>query len=483
MLEKLAELERIARQLEPGKSERELMLDEVRDYAESFLTGLPTARAYIKDEGSSGSSIASIDEAPANLSALLELLRSDVDTTGINPASGGQLGYIPGGGLFPSALGDYLADVSNRYSGVSFAGPGAARMEQSLVEWMCRLVEYPDTAGGDLTSGGSMATLSAVVTARDARNIVLDVIPGTCIYLTGQAHHCIEKALHIAGIKDVRKRFVPMDEYHRMDVAGLIQMIDSDRNQGLKPWMIVASAGTTDTGAVDPIPEIARVAKQHDLWFHVDAAYGGFFLLCEEGRERLQGLDQADSIVMDPHKGLGLPYGSGAVLIKNKRLLAESNTYHADYMQDAKHADYNPEAAYSPADFSLELTRPFRGPRMWLPLKLFGLKPFRACLAEKIWLARYFHQQLSRVDGFETGAYPDLSIVTYRYLPKSGDVDAFNKRLLDAVLEDGRVFISSTRIDGRFTLRLAILNFRTHRAVIDYTLELLEQLAKKLDKE
>lgn len=483
MLEKLTELERIARQLEPGQDERELMLDEARDYAESFLTGLPAARAYIKDEGSSSSSIASIDETPANLSALLELLRSDVDTTGINPASGGQLGYIPGGGLFPSALGDYLADVSNRYSGVSFAGPGAARMEQSLVEWMCRLVEYPDTAGGDLTSGGSMATLSAVVTARDARNIDLDVIPRTCIYLTGQAHHCIEKALHIAGIKDVRKRFVPMDEYHRMDVAGLSQMIDSDRNQGLKPWMIVASAGTTDTGAVDPIPEIARVAKQHDLWFHVDAAYGGFFLLCEEGRERLQGLYHADSIVMDPHKGLGLPYGSGAVLIRNKRLLAESNTYHADYMQDAKLADNDPDAAYSPADLSLELTRPFRGPRMWLPLKLFGLKPFRACLAEKIWLARYFHQRLSRVEGFETGPYPDLSIVTYRYLPKSGDADAFNKRLLDAVLEDGRVFISSTRIDGRFTLRLAILNFRTHRAVIDYTLELLEQLAKKLDKE
>ncbi len=120
---------------------------------------------------------------------------------------------------------------------------------------------------------------------------------------------------------------------------------------------------------------------------------------------------------------------------------------------------------------------------MWLPLKLFGLKPFRAALAEKIWLARYFHQQLSKIDGFETGPYPDLSIVTYRYLPKRGDADAFNKRLLDSMLEDGKVFISSTRIDGRFTLRLAILNFRTHRAVIDYALELLGQLAKKLDKE
>ena len=482
MLEKLNELERIARQLEPDQGERELMLDEVRDYAESFLTGLPAARAYTKDEGRLDLSIAPIDEAPTSMSSLLQLIYSEVDTTGINSASAGQLGYIPGGGLFPSALGDYLADISNRYSGVSFAGPGAARMEQLLVEWLCRLVGYPDTAGGDLTSGGSLATLSALVTARDARNIGPQETADACVYLTGQVHHCIDKALHIAGLKDVRKRLVPMDKRHRMDAAALQQMIESDRNQGLKPWLVVASAGTTDTGAVDPIPEIARIANQHDLWFHLDAAYGGFFMLCEEGRERLHGLDQADSIVLDPHKGLFLPYGSGAVLIKDRRLLAESNAYHADYMQDAKHADNDPGAALSPADFSLELTRPFRGPRMWLPLKLFGLKPFRAALAEKIWLARYFHQQLSKVDGFETGPYPDLSIVTYRYLPKSGDANAFNQRLLDAVLEDGRVFISSTRIDGRFTLRLAILNFRTHRAIIEETLEILQRLARKLDK-
>jgi len=483
VLEKLEELERVARQLEPDHGEREGMLDEVRNYAEAFLTRLPTARAYTKDEGRSGLSIASIDEAPTDLSTLLETLRSEVDTTGINSASSGQLGYIPGGGLYPSALGDYLADISNRYSGVSFAGPGAAEMEQSLVEWMCQLVGYPDTAGGDLTSGGSLATLSALVTARDARDIGPGNISATCVYLTGQVHHCLGKALHIAGLKDVTKRLVPMDERHRMDVAALKQMIDTDRNLGLRPWLIVASAGTTDTGAVDPISKIAGVANQHNLWFHLDAAYGGFFMLCAEGRELLQGMEQADSIVMDPHKGLCLPYGSGAVLIKDRRLLAESNAYHANYMQDAKQEINDLDAVLSPADLSLELTRPFRGPRMWLPLKLFGLIPFRAALAEKIWLARYFHQQLSKVEGFETGPYPDLSIVTYRYLPTSGDADAFNKRLLDAVLEDGRIFISSTLIDGKFTLRLAVLNFRTHRATIEYTLELLEQSAKKLDKE
>jgi len=481
VLEKLQELERVARQLEPGQGERERMLDEVRAYAESFLQNLPTARAYTKDEGRGDTSISSFAEAPTNLTTLLELLHREVDTAGINPVSAGMLGYIPGGSLYPSALGDYLAAICNRYSGVSFANPGAAELELSLVRWMCQLVGYPETAGGDLTSGGSIATLSALVTARDACGIGSDEIASACVYLTGQAHHCIGKALHVAGLKDIRKRFVPMDKRFRMDVIELQKMIDSDRDQGLNPWLVVASAGTTDTGAVDPIPEIALIAKEHDLWFHLDAAYGGFFLLCEEGRERLQHLDQADSIVLDPHKGLGLPYGSGAVLIKNVRLLVESNRFYADYMQDAKHADIDPDAALSPSDLSLELTRPFRGPRMWFPLKMFGLKPFRASLNEKIWLARYFHQELSRMEGFETGPKPDLSIVIYRYRPKAGDANAFNKRLQEAVFADGRVFTTSTMIAGKYTLRLAVLNFRTHRETIDYLLELLQRKARELE--
>jgi len=482
VLEKLKVLERTARQLEPDQDERKNMLDEVRDYAELFLSNLPTGRTYIKDEGREGFSSAPVGEDPVDLTALLQFLRSEVDTTGINPTSGGHLGYIPGGGLYPSALGDYLADISNRYSGVSFAGPGSAAMELALVDWMCRLVGYPGSASGDLTSGGSVATLSALVTARDACDIGHDRISASCVYLTAQAHHCAGKALHVAGLKDVHKRIVPMDGHYRMDVAALERMIDSDNSKGLKPWLVLASAGTTDTGAVDPIPAIAEVAARNGLWFHVDAAYGGFFLLSEEGSKRLQGLDQADSIVMDPHKGLSMPYGSGAVLIKNGRLLAKSNSYYANYMQDAKQAVSDFDRVLSPADLSVELTRPFRGPRMWFPLKLFGLKPFRASLEEKIWLARYFHQEISRMKGFEAGPYPDISIVTYRYLPAGGDANAFNKRLLEAVLEDGKVFISSTMIDGKYTLRLAVLNFRTHLETIDYLLALLQRKARKLEE-
>jgi glutamate/tyrosine decarboxylase-like PLP-dependent enzyme len=172
-----------------------------------------------------------------------------------------------------------------------------------------------------------------------------------------------------------------------------------------------------------------------------------------------------------------LPYGSGAVLVRDVTWLARSQSFEADYMQDARAA----EGEYSPADLSLELTRPFRGLRFWLPLKLFGVAPFRAALAEKIWLARYFHEQLASVPGWEVGPYPELSVVTFRYVPPRGDADVLNKRLVEAVREDGRVFISSTQIDGKFVLRLAVLHFRTHLDRVNYVLEFLKRKAIELE--
>jgi glutamate/tyrosine decarboxylase-like PLP-dependent enzyme len=482
MLDKLAKLERQARLLDPGPAEREALLEKVREYSEQFLAQIGEACAFVPDPGANGFAGSPLDDSPMQMEDLLEFFRREVDTTGILPASGGQLGYIPGGGLYPSALGEFLAAVSNRYSGVAFAGPGASRMEHSLVQWMCRLVGYPESAAGDLTSGGSIATLSALVAARDACSLSASEFPNTCIYLTAQAHHCIGKALHVAGMSEAVQRLVPMDSRYRMDTAELERMITEDHQQGRRPWLVVASAGTTDTGAIDPIESVAGIARQHELWFHLDAAYGGFFMLCEEGREVLGGMEQADSIVMDPHKGLGIPYGTGAVLLRDARLLAASNTYYADYMQDAKDEVPGYDAEFSPADYSLELTRHFRGPRMWFPLKLFGLQPFRAALAEKIWLARYFYQAINKLDGFETGPYPDLSIVTFRYFPAAGAANDFNRKLLEAVHQDGKVFITSTLIDGEFTLRLAVLNFRTHRKTIDYLLELLRRESDRLEK-
>ena len=479
MRNRIRELESVARRLDPGEEERKELLSAAGGYALKFLREIEQKKTYVPDDSRTGLLDSGFDEGPALFTELLTEYQREVDTTGILPASGGQMGYIPGGGLFPSALGDFLAGISNRYSGVSFAGPGAAEMEGALVRWMCNLAGYPDSANGDLTSGGSLATLSALVTARDHHEITHQVIPDACIYLTEQAHHCIGSALHVAGLGAVRRRIVPMDANYRMRIAALEEMIAADVQRNHKPWLVIASAGTTDTGAVDPIAGVADVCTRYGLWFHLDAAYGGFFRLCDEAGRLLGGMSRADSIVMDPHKGLGLPYGCGAVLIRQGHLLARSFTYYADYMQDAISRERDSAEHYSPADFSLELTRPFRGPRMWFPLKLLGLAPFRAALAEKIGLARYFHREISTVEGFEAGPEPDLSIVTFRYCCNRGDEEELNRRLLQAVHDDGRVFITSTRIDGRFTLRRAVLNFRTHLEQVDYLLELLREKSRE----
>lgn len=477
MLNKIKQLEQASAVLEPPESLREEMTAQAVMYAESFLNQLPLTNTFEYDKGRSEGLEQPFIEDGGDFPMLLETLKTTVNFEGINPASGGHMGYIPGGGIYPSAWGDFLADITNCYSGVSFASPGGVRMERLLVQWMAGLVGYPATSGGDLTSGGSMANLTAIIAARETMSIRARQVENSCIYTTADAHHCVDKAIRAAGLADCQRRVVAMDERFRMDVSALRHLILEDKAAGFRPWLIIASAGTTDTGAVDPIDAIAEAAKQHDLWLHVDAAYGGFFLLCDEGRQVLRGLDKAHSIVLDPHKGLFLPYGSGAVLVREEEWLARSQAYQADYMQDARISSGH----YSPADLSLELTRPFRGLRFWLPLKLFGLAPFRTALAEKIWLARYFYEELGKTPGWETGPYPELSVVTYRYIPDRGDADSFNRQLVEAVQADGKVFISSTLIRGKFYLRLAVLHFRTHLLQVDYLLGLLKSLTLKPD--
>jgi glutamate/tyrosine decarboxylase-like PLP-dependent enzyme len=289
----------------------------------------------------------------------------------------------------------------------------------------------------------------------------------------------LDKALRVAGLSECVKRYVPQDDHYRMRPDALEDMIAEDKREGLIPWLVIASAGTTDTGVVDPLVAIGDVADANDLWYHIDGAYGAFFALCEEGKKILEGMDRSHSIVMDPHKGLFLPYGSGAVLVRDGQKLFDAHFYTANYMQDAMAS----RDELSPADLSPELTKHFRGLRLWLPLKLHGLAPFRAAVEEKLYLARYFHQELQKIEGFEVGRYPDLSVVTYRYLPKHGDANAFNRRLNDAVIRDGRVFISSTLLEDRFILRLAVLCFRSHIDIIDKTLEILKEKVSLLEKQ
>ncbi len=479
LLERIRRLERAARPLEPGGARRKQLRNAAIASSERFLRRIGTLRTYVDTEDKGTGLLASpISEDGIPIGAAIALLEQAVVRPGSNPASGGYLAYIPGGGIYHAALGDYLAAVSNKYAGIFFAAPGAVRMENMLVRWAADLVGYPAAAGGNIASGGSIASLVAIATARDAHGLKGADFASAVVYLTAQAHHCIEKALRIAGLGEVQVRRVPMDERFRMRPDALAQAVAADRSRGLRPWLIIASAGTTDTGAVDPLEAVAAVAERERCWFHVDAAYGGFFLLTEHGRSALKGIERSDSVVLDPHKGLFLPYGAGMVLVRDVQPLAETHHYFGSYMQDATREP----GELSPADVSPELSKHFRALRMWLPLVLLGTKPFRAALDEKLLLARYFYREIPSL-GFEVGPPPDLSIVTFRWAPPGATLDRINRinqEIVDGVRRDGRVFLSSTMLDGRFTLRLAVLAFRTHRKTIDLAIRVLREQVKAI---
>lgn len=475
-IQKILELEKIGRELEPSPELRKAARDGVVDYTEHFIDNIEAIPAYVTERDSSKVlSNLSLSENPEPLKEVLATLEKGLDISGLNPASGGHLGYIPGGGLFYSALGDYWADITNRYAGVFYAGPGAVRMENSLIRWVASLMGYPADCVGNLSSGGSIANLSAIVAARDHQKITSEKVKRAVIYVSSQAHHCILKAIRISGLTECVIRIIPLDENYRMKTDALEAAIVEDLKQNLIPFLVIASAGTTDVGAIDPLETIGQIAKKHDLWYHIDAAYGGFFILTEQGKKLFKGIELSDSVVMDPHKGLFVPYGLGMVLVKNKQAVMTSQFYRANYMQDTIGVDEE----LSPADLSPELTKHFRGLRMWLPLKLLGLKPFRACLEEKLMLTRYFYSEVKKL-GFETGPYPELSVTTYRFVPKKGDANAFNKKMMEEIAEDGRVFISSTTLEGKFMLRLAVLSFRTHLSTINILLDLLREKTKGL---
>ena len=481
MKERIRRLEELARALEPNAEERSRLRDKAIRYADAFLESLPQLRAFVAtDDQGIGLLDSPISEEPIDIDEALRLLRTHVDRPGVNPGSPGYLAFIPVGGLYVSAIADYLAGVTNRYAGLFFASPGAVRMERMLLSWMAEFIGYPETTAGDLTSGGSIANLVGIVTAREAHNLKAKDYPKSVVYLSEQTHHSVEKALRIAGLGECLKRCVPLDQNYRMQAEALEGAILSDKEAGLSPWLAVASAGTTDAGAVDPLVEIADIAESHRVWLHVDGAYGAMFALCEPGRRKLRGVERSDSIILDPHKGLFMPLGSGAVLVKDGRKLLQAHYYHASYLQDQDILASPDEI--SPAELSPELTRPFRGLRLWLPLKLAGVAPFRAALEEKLVLARYFYEEIQRVDGFEVGPPPDLSIVTFRYIPRRGDANEFNQKLVNAVQQDGRIFLSSTMVKGEFTLRLAVLGFRTHLDTIELAIEILQEKARDLEE-
>lgn len=465
--------------LEPTAEQKRAMGEAVLDYLIGFLEGLPDAPASQLDGALEFARKLKEPVPEGGEDAFEQVLGTirEAASYGFETAGPGYLAYIPGGGLFSAALADFIATCVNRFVNVWNPAPAFVQIEANVIEWLCGLFGMPEQSGGILTSGGSMANFSAIVTARRAK-LPDDFLKGT-VYVSGQTHASVAKAAMLAGLPPANVRSIDTDEELRISPVALKDQLDGDRAAGFQPFLLVANAGTTNTGAVDPIEELAAMAAEQDLWLHVDAAYGGFFYLTARGREAFRGIEKADSITLDPHKGMFLPYGTGCLLVRDRDLLREAHHIEASYLQDLGEEEEIPNFA----DYSPELSRDFRGLRVWLPLKLHGLDAFRAALDEKLDLTRVLHDGLKETPGFELPWEPQMTVVAFRYRPSSGDAEEFNRRLLDRINASKRVFLSSTMIDGRFIIRACIVSHRTHRDRIDEALEIIRRSAEELEKE
>jgi aromatic-L-amino-acid decarboxylase len=415
-------------------------------------------------------------ETGADFESLLKFLMEKIIPVSINTVHPAYMGYVPGGGLFPSAIADFLAAATNRYVGAWYAAPAAARLEANVLDWFAELMGYPKTSRGIMTTGGSLANFSGVVTAR--KHILGDDIAKGTLYCSDQTHHSVMKAAMLAGIPERNLRLLPPDKNYRAVPEHFEEIIKTDLQKGLKPFLIVGSAGTTNTGSIDPLNELADLSKKYSIWFHLDGAYGGFFNLCDEGKRKLGGIERSDSMVLDPHKGLFTPYGCGSLLVKDGERLHRAHVLSADYMQD----QFTPEGEINFTEHSPELSRSFRGLQVWLPLKLFGLQAFRENLAEKLQLTQWMYHRFLEAPGFECLSVPDLSVITFRYRPQRGDIETFNRRLLENIVKSKKLFLSSTLLRGHFAIRVCILSFRTHQAEVEEAFEIVRAAARELEQ-
>ncbi|MBT4692626.1 MAG: aminotransferase class V-fold PLP-dependent enzyme [Planctomycetaceae bacterium] len=437
-------------------------LSLVMDQLVPYLDGLPDGDAWTPHD--SPSARITPREAKLGPCCSLEETLADLFQRRINPsyspASGGYLAYVPGGGIPHSAIADLIAGIVNKYVTVWSVAPGLANIEADVISWFNDLIGFPAESGGYLTTGGSMANWSAIVTARRIR--LGNDFGRAIIYTSDQSHHSIIKAAVLAGFPETNVRLIPSDAKQRIELQVLRTQIAADRQSGFIPFLIAGHAGTTNTGAVDPLEDLAEIAKNEQLWLHIDAAYGGFFCLTKRGRQALRGLQHADSVTLDPHKGLFLPYGTGCLLVREQTTLRQAHHINAAYLppfqEENTHVDF--------CEISPELSRDFRALRIWLPLKLFGWSTFTQYLDQKLDMCNQAYDQVKSLKHIEVMSTPQLSTFAFRLVPpnvlSNAALNYLNHDFLERINRQRKIFLSGTTIDDIFMIRISVLCFRTH---------------------
>jgi glutamate/tyrosine decarboxylase-like PLP-dependent enzyme len=425
-------------------------------------------------------------DAPVPAGEVLDLVCREILPVNTHVDHPRFFAFVPGPSNFVGVIADTLAAGHNVFAGHWLAASGAGAVEVETVAWLCRECGLPDAAGGLFVSGGSMANLTGLAVARrvalggpDDRGV---------IYGSAQMHHSLAKGVRVLGFRDAQLRTVATDDRLRIDLAALRAAIAEDRAAGRRPFCVIASAGTTNTGAVDPLDRLADLCAQEQLWLHVDGAYGAAAVVSERARPLLAGLGRADSITLDPHKWLFQPYEIGCLLVRDVRLLRQTFALHPDdhgeYMGDVDRA--GGRAAFY--EHGVQLTRSFRALKLWMTVKVFGLRAVRDAIARGMELAEAT-EALLRADGrFEVVTPAQLGIVTFVPRPDEGRPDApgFIAAVVEGLMADGFALATSTYVHGRDVLRMCTIHPESTvedvRATVDRIADVVARVRESADR-
>jgi aromatic-L-amino-acid decarboxylase len=407
-------------------------------------------------------------EEPQDWDEILRRLDEDVlpfMSKGDHP---GFFAYVPFSGTWPGALGDLIASATNVYAGSWMEAAGPSQVELEVIGWFKEWIGYPDEAAGILLSGGSAANLTALACAREAQ--VGSMRDDVVVYVSDQAHSSVARAARSLGFRQDQVRVIPSNDELKLRVDLLESAMDADVAAGRTPLFVSANGGATNSGAVDPLEELVAVCDERDVWLHVDAAYGGFAVLDERGRRQLAGMEGADSITLDPHKWLYQPYECGCLLVRRGHELRDAFTITPDYLKEASAVDH--EVNFS--DLGLQLTRMARAFKVWCSIHYFGLGAFRRAIERTFDLSERAEERIKSSDRLELAARPCFGVVSFRRLFDE-DEDLLNARLVTELEESGIGLVSSTRLKGRYTIRMCIMSHTSGPEDVDRVLDFIER--------
>ena len=457
-----------------GDAVTQFMIDYLRDLREH-----PVYRQTSSREVRSGLD-SKLPIKGTGFESLLKNFRDTIVPFSRQNAHPRMFGYVQSPGTPIGAFADLLASTLNANLTIWRSAPAPVDLERLAIDWIRQILGFPPEAGGLFVSGGSMANLAALAAARQAKYNSLGRLR---VYASSATHFSIIKAAALLGIGRENVQHVAVDERFRMRVDDLVANINADLEAGYVPFCVVGNAGTVDTGAIDSLGEIRDIANRFQLWMHVDGSYGAFAILAESARELFAGMEQADSIALDPHKWLYLPVDVGCVIYRDPEVARATFAHEAEYTRMfGEQAD----EAFVCWDYSPELSRRFRALKVWMLLKGVGLDRLSDAIENNLACARYFESMVQASDDFEMAAPVELSIFCFRHVPdrlrneSPKVIDAFNERLLVALQRDGSSYLSNTTLGGRFALRGCVLNYRTTLRDMEILLDDLRRVGRSL---